>query len=240
MRAETPGFVTEILVPEGRRVEAGQALVRLANPDLAARLETMRLECDVLRSQSMMSEAAGDAAGAAAKREQGERQAAELEIVRGREHLLVLGAPADGILLATRLADRLGTYLHEGDLWGRIARDDRLRAIVDVEEPWLAEVGRGAHVAAMQRGFPGERFEGRVVRLPGQSAQHPGISIAGLADPTSREARPSYGVEVEIENQERKLRPGMSMEIRIEGSRMSLASRTGRAVLRLLKGKVWW
>jgi len=240
VRAATPGFVTEILATEGRVVDAGQPLVRLTDPDLAARLEAMRWERDMLRAESVRSEAAGDAAAAAAKRDQWERRAADLGILKDREARLLIEAPAAGVLMATRLGDRLGTYMREGDLWGEIAGGDRLRSIVEVEEPWLGDVSRGAHVVVMQRGFPGERFEGRVIRMPGQSSPRPAVAVAGMADAAALGSRPSYGVEVEIDNRDRKLRPGMTAEIRIEGPRMSVVGRATRAARKLLKGRVWW
>jgi multidrug efflux pump subunit AcrA (membrane-fusion protein) len=240
VRAETPGFVVEVLVPEGVRVEKGQVLARLSNPDLSARLETMTMNWEMLRVEAAMRDAAGDASGAATRRDEGERQSAEIEIVRGRADHLALTAPARGVLMATRLADRLGTYLHEGDLWGTIAEGDRLRAIVEVGEPWLGDVRRGARVVVLQGGFPEERFDGHVVRMPGQSVPQPGVTVAGIASPPGGAGASIYGVEIEIENRRGELRPGMTAKIRIEGSRMSLAGRSGRAIMRLLKGKAWW
>lgn len=240
VRAAMPGFVSKVLVLEGREVEAGEPLVRLENSDLTARIEALRLDRERVHAEWARNEAAGDASGAALQREAWERRSADLATLRQRAEDLVLRAPVAGTLLAFHLADRQGTYLREGDLWGEVTGGHQLRIIVEVAEPWLGDVHQGDRALLMQSGFPGDRFPGRVVRLPEQKSPHAGATAADLAALGGEAPVKAYGVEVDVDNAGGKLRPGMSAEVRIEGPRMSLAGRAARTLMRLLRGKIWW
>lgn len=173
VRADEPGFVREILVGDGERVAPGQPLVRLEDPDLAARVGTVRLERERARAAMLRDEALGDAASAAQWRTAWERLGDEYEIVRRRHDSLTLRSPGTGIVIAPRLEDRLGTRLRRGDLWCELARSDRLRAYVEVRETDLSDVFEGARVVALSSGYPTRRFVGRVARVPKQGARPP-------------------------------------------------------------------
>src|SRR5262249_43900850 len=114
VRAVTSGFADRILALDGDRVEAGQPLVEMADVDLPARIEALRLESEILRAEWAGREAGGDPAGAVQKRIARESRLADLGLLRSKEKGLVLRAPVAGVLLGLRLADRRGRYLREG------------------------------------------------------------------------------------------------------------------------------
>lgn len=238
VRATVSGFVAEILAQEGEDVEANDPLVRLEAPDLSARLEAVRVERERARAVLAQEEARG-AAGAPSARAELERLLKDEALLMGRAAHLVLAAPRDGKVIGTRLVDRLGTHLAEGALWCEVASADPLRLIIEVEEADLADVQEGDAVVAIHEGHPGRWFHGSVVRVPREGRlRH--VMTAGKAaagDPSL--SRAAYSIEAVLSG-ERTLIPGMTVEARIEGRRMSLASRAGRAILRIFRGKIWW
>jgi putative peptide zinc metalloprotease protein len=243
VRAAAPGFLEAVLAGDGEEVAAGTLLARQSDPDLAARLSAVRVERDRARGRAARAAAAGDPASAASARAEASALESELGLLSARLDRLAIRALAGGTVVGRRLADRLGTYLPEGGLLCEIVEPGSLRAAVSVLERDLADVAEGARVVADSSGFPGVRFEGRVVSVPREGreaarAAAPG-PLAAAAAPGLAPEGAAYEVEARLGG-DRRLRPGMSVRVRIEGERRSLASRGVRAAVRLFRGKIWW
>jgi len=240
VRAETPGFVEEILVHDGEKVVPGQALAILADPDLHARIEGLRWDREVGRSDWLRFAAAGDEANAATQRDSWERLGRDLDLLRRREAGLILRATIPGTLLAPHLEERQRMYLHEGDLWCEVASLDNLRVIAEVAELSLADVREGARVGVTHSGYPSYVFAGVVSRVSRQGGYASDILTAEIIPRPAASGPGTYEVEVDVGSDGGRLRPGMSVEARIEGPRMSLVWRAARAARRILWGRVWW
>ncbi|HZE88587.1 MAG TPA: efflux RND transporter periplasmic adaptor subunit, partial [Verrucomicrobiae bacterium] len=220
VRAETAGFVSGVLVREGERVTADQPLARLQNADLRARIESLRLDRDRLRASWARAEAEGRAAEALARHDAWSRSGAAIETLTRREDVLVLRAPAAGVVLALRLQDREGRYVAEGEEWCQIAEGVALRGIATLPEAELSEFEEGAPVELSHDAFPGRVFTGTVVRIPGNGA--------------------ARDVEFRVPNAAAALLPGMSARARILGVRTSLLGSGLRFARRLVRGRMWW
>lgn len=115
VRAAAAGHVVELRVADGQWVGAGQTLAVLRNDEL--RLELDRLSAK--REQSVVKQRA-----LRSKRqlvelqlEESRQQTIEKQIAEARIKLdgLTIRAPADGRVVARRLADLTGSFLSEGD-----------------------------------------------------------------------------------------------------------------------------
>jgi len=250
VHASTPGFVPAGEAPpslEGRRVAAGDVLVRLVDADLAASLDTARVERDALRVDLASLEARGDPSAAAVRRAGLTAADDRVAVLEQRVAKLALRSPIDGVVLTPRLDRRAGEYVKKGETWCVVGVVDRLRARVPLRESDLGSIHEGNDAALLAVHRPDRLFAGSVVRLPpGRPPDPPratmtaGMSLPGAVAASGAEIKGTLDVVVAIDNREGLLLPGMQARVRIYGERLTIAGHVARWTRRLLKGKVWW
>ena len=135
VRPASDGFVESVLVRDGDRVENGQPLLTLRNPEveaevreLTAELAQTILRADAARSRRELS---------AMQIEQRRRLAilGQLAIARQKADRLIVTAPQEGTLAAVGWDERLGTAVSDGDDLGRVvAGEQRVVASVPHSE----------------------------------------------------------------------------------------------------------
>jgi RND family efflux transporter MFP subunit len=238
--AKVSGFVEWIEVDRGSEVKAGQLLVRLVAPELAAQKQEAeaKLASDeaTFKRLSEASKTPGVVAGndleIASRNVEAAR--ARVRVVAEQVSYLRVTAPFDGVVTERNV--------HEGSLVGpaaamplvRIQELSRLRLVVAVPEVALGNVPLGRKVAFTVAAFPGETFSGTVAR--------PAHSI----DPKTR----TMPVELDVDNADRRLQPGGFAQVRwvMERGRPSLlvpasavATTTERSfIIRIRDGVAEW
>jgi putative peptide zinc metalloprotease protein len=133
VRAETGGFVVEVLATDGQTVRPGDPLVRLSDPELVAReaasrarvagLEieyTQAMGADTPKSQSLKEELAA--------------QRADLEEMRRRLSSLLVTAKVEGTLVMPRPQDLPGSYLSKGTVLAHVLRPEDISVKVVVPQ----------------------------------------------------------------------------------------------------------
>ena len=232
--AATPGFLEKILVCDGEKVEQGQSLVLLKNPELANRLRQIRLqEASVLASE-------GDAISRQLDRSiPGLRALAsqyELAIAKYSADLqsLDVRAPVAGAVLAADLRHQLGLFLREGSLVCEILPYGPLEAVVALSEKESGLVAAGQAVSFRIHSLPGEAWSGTVlsvstsptIELPHQAlSQHAGGTVPATISPLVNTQKDSsslalasgqiYKARIAINNSGDLLRPGMAGRLKI-------------------------
>ncbi len=252
VHASSPGFVpvssVASLALEGRQVRAGDLLVRLEDPDLAASLDAAQIETDAISLDLATLEARGDPSAAAVRRAGLAAAARRVEVLDDRVEKLTLRSPIDGVVLTPRLDHRAGSYVRRGETWCVVGLTSRLRARVPLRESDLGAIHEGGEAELQVVHEPGRIFTGSVVRLPPGRPPDASRTVltAGMAAPPPAFPRPraevkgTLDVVVSIDNQEGLLLPGMQARVRVYGERLTLAGHAARFTRRLLKGKVWW
>ena len=150
LRAETEGFVREVLVSSGEWVEAGQELVRLENRELLREAEDLRLQIELARSRRKELLDQGNVA--AAQGLERYRQALERQRDESIEQAdeLTVRAPWDGQVTVCDLDERVGVFLNAGEPLLRLtSRAKQVRCLVsqDAYDAFQSSVGRDVHVA---------------------------------------------------------------------------------------------
>ncbi|MFK7819551.1 MAG: efflux RND transporter periplasmic adaptor subunit [Planctomycetaceae bacterium] len=135
LRVKSEGFVDEILVANGQKVEAGQLLVRLRNREL--HVEREELEFEIARSaasQRMFQQQEAIASVQIEHRHQIEKQR---QLNERNEQLasLEIRAPHAGHVLARDLRSRLGTYVEVGDIILEVADNAQKEVHVSIPQP---------------------------------------------------------------------------------------------------------
>jgi putative peptide zinc metalloprotease protein len=202
VRAGTDGFIDKLHVADGDTVKAGQLLLSLQAPALAAELARLRGQIDALdteRFQALRS----DPARAAALDSELDGATAELAHAEARETQLAVVAGADGVVALPQAADLPGRYVKQGAVLAQLltAEATLVRVALPQTQASLVQAGtRGVGVQlAEDRGtvwpatlLPGAG--GAVTRLPSAAlGDHAGGSI--VTDPAdSTHLKPAQAV----------------------------------------------
>ncbi len=138
VRASTPGFVREVLVKPGQRVESQQALLRLENPEISAELADLKLaiaqatiQCRVFKQNRKL---------AAYQAEVERRESLEQQLTEQQAEVdnLTIRAKAGGTLIATNFDSLVGTYLQTGAELAAIGDQDDKNLRVSIDQDDLA------------------------------------------------------------------------------------------------------
>jgi len=187
-------FVEEVAnVTTGDRVTAGQPLVRLYSPEIAAAAAQFLTELKI--------DTGGTRLGGARQRLENlgvpTRMIAEIERTRISPLTVTLGAPRDGIVLERNAVQ--GMKAATGDVLFRLADISTVWVLADVPEYELGSIRIGARATARVRSQASTSVEGRV------SLVYPEV------DTRTRTTR----VRIEIPNPDGVLLPNMYAEVEI-------------------------
>lgn len=240
---KVPGFLEWIGVDRGSRVKAGDPLVRLVAPEIAAQKQEAeaKLSSDEATYKRLKEAAAtpgvvaGNDVELAAKAVEASR--ARVRVISEQESYLKLAAPFDAVVTERNA--------HEGSFLAppsgassvpviRLQEVARLRLTVAVPEIAAGEIPAGKKASFAVAAFPGETFAGTVARS------------ACAIDPRTR----TLPVELDVDNSSGRLTSGMFVEVLwpMERSKPSLlvpassvATTTERTfVVRIRNGAIEW
>jgi putative peptide zinc metalloprotease protein len=155
--SESAGFQDELLVKPGSRVSAGQALLRLKNPDLLLEIYASRMQLRQIQAQEMRAQALALADLAPLRQQRLAAQAGLADLERQRAALTVV-APVAGVWSAGEVGQGRGRWFARGAAIGAIVDDSSHRFVAIL--PQVA-----THV------FEGE-IERAELRLSGEDGQN--------------------------------------------------------------------
>jgi RND family efflux transporter MFP subunit len=197
------GILDWIGVDRGSRVTRGQVIIRLTAPELKAQRAEAEAKLQSDRATLERLRAAAETPGVVAPNDlevsQKTVQAdlARVQSLKDLEAYLTIAAPFDGIVTER--------HVHPGALVGpgggtpmvRIEQLSRLRLVVAVPEPNVAEIAAGKSVTFIVPAYPGRTFRGIITR------------VAHSVDAKTR----TMPVELDVENSAGKLAAGMFPEV---------------------------
>jgi RND family efflux transporter MFP subunit len=230
--ARTNGYLKKWYFDIGTRVQKGQLLADIDAPEIDQQLSQARAELGTSQANAQLSEitsgryaellksdsvsrqevdnAAGDLAAKKATVQSSEANVRRLQDLESFKHIY---APFSGVI--TRRNVDTGTLVNAGNGGSSqqlffLAQTDPIRVYVTVPENYSAAIrpGLGAYLELTQ--FPGEKFQGKVVR----SAQ--------AIDTATR----TLLTEVDVPNKDGRLLPGgfaeVHLQVKVTGPRMQL------------------
>lgn len=218
LRSPEAGRVIGLGVVEGERLERGQALAIVIDPELELELAGARAESRALTQRASAWAAAGNRVEAA-KAELAARASRErLDRLEARVHALTLTAPFAGRVVTPRVAELAGAVVAKGDSLLELWSDARPRLRVLLDERNAGDVSPGDRIAVRFPAEPGRTLSARVQRV--SAASHDGF--IEVQAPLPADAPPA-------------LRIGMSGRARIEVERTTLNRVVTRALRRLAR-----
>jgi HlyD family secretion protein len=141
---------------------------------------------------------------------------AAVALARHRVDLGRIAAPISGTIYQFDL--KIGAYVTPGYLVALVGKIDQVKVIVYVDEPDLGRVGLGMPVTITSDSRPGQKWSGKVDKLPTQ--------IVPL------QSRSVGQVSTIIDNPQHDLLPGVSVDVRIISKVVNDALQAPKAALR--------
>lgn len=249
VRAPVPGWVADVRVREGERVEAGAVLALLRNPAVEARARVVARELELAERSLLAAQAHGNLSEIHQYSHERERLQAELAVAHRQQAGLVLQAPQvedleeEGqtifVVTTPQVEQRVGDYLAEGESFAVLVDRSILRARVLVRDWELDNVHEGALVKLNLRAYPFRSFSGHVQQIMPAAALDRPVSDPHKLERKGQELTNYFAVTLEFQNPEEVLREGMTGTAKIYGKRYPLAVRAGRSVWRWLRSQLW-
>lgn len=232
--ARVPGRVDGVLVKEGQKVRAGEALIHMTSYVAAAMGSAALAETTYARYKTFDSQIQGQSIGTAAAQQVAARRMTGL--ASEAQSSLELTSPADGIVVSENPALLLNQDVGYGQPLLRIADETRMVRVF-IPAPALNRISRNSEVALA---LPGQ-FSLVRLKLP-EPAGDPNTLPAGLV------ATEKYqGIKLPVFYNSLILLPatggnpmyGLSGRAMIFGVRRSLAGRIATACANLVKAHLW-
>jgi multidrug resistance efflux pump len=212
--ASAPGILSEIIVREGDKVEEGQLLAKLSNPDLEMHLASLLFDRQALevRSRALAADSSPEAhlAQPVAARQVRE-VTAEIHAVEEKIASLELRSPGAGVVRTHRPEQLAGRLFRAGQPVLEVGVEGSARLLIALDEQQARKVRPGQSVVARFSARSGKTFEGEITRVPVSPApvfSAPGLSnllggdVPSAASEPGRPPRPSlayYEAEAVLE-----------------------------------------
>jgi RND family efflux transporter MFP subunit len=201
--AEESGVITELLVPKGATVSAGQPLLRIDDRLLQSQVAQARAQAKLAgevwerRRRLFEEDKVGSELAYLEAKYQAEQAQAGLAALERRLERSVVAAPIEGVLDA-RLVE-VGTMVNPGTPVARIVDMDPVKITGGVPERYSADIRPGARASVTFDALEGQQYAGN-------------INYVGAAiDPSNR----TFPVEFVLPNPGRAVKPEMVANIEV-------------------------
>ncbi len=240
--ASVTGRVTDVLVEIGDRVQSGQALARVASPELAqAQMAYLRAHSASALADRAVERARqlfqADVIGSAElQRRESEQAVARAEKRALQDQLRLLGIPAEALAQlreqgtlhphATVVSTLSGVVIERKVSNGQVAQPgDPLFTVADLSRVWV--VGELPEQTARTVSV-GQRVD---IEVPALGARQLSGKIVYVGDTVSPETR-TVPIRTQVDNLGRELKPQMLATMRIRGESQRLLTVPQDAVIR--------
>jgi putative peptide zinc metalloprotease protein len=179
VRAETEGFVVELLADAGSQVARGQALIRTRDSLVEARLKLLSASRKELQSQLRAAQTI-DQVQVRVVREALAANEAAVRVAQERLDNLLIRAPRDGVFIVPQPQDLPDRFLKKGQLIAYVVHPDdpvKLRVVIPQDEIALVRESTNA-IDVLSVGWGEDSYRAENSRLiPGGTTQLPSAAL---------------------------------------------------------------
>jgi putative peptide zinc metalloprotease protein len=194
VRAETDGFVVEVLATDRQQVKKGDPLLRLSDPSLIAQQSAQQAKLASLEVE--YNEVVGPRpARAQAIADEMEAVRAQLAVTEKRLQSLTVSSADDGTLVMPRATDLPDSFVSKGTVLAHVLRPEEIRVRVAVPQEDVALIGKDTYLAQVRLSdASGATLPARLVQdTPAATGQLPTAALGDRAggpvvtDPTDKD-----------------------------------------------------
>ncbi|HEX8295880.1 MAG TPA: efflux RND transporter periplasmic adaptor subunit, partial [Chthoniobacteraceae bacterium] len=166
VRPEVSGFIQQILVKEGERVQQGQLLARLENRQVRQKL--IASEERLRSTEGNLQRAIGLDKPAEQRQLENLRQGYSAGFAEAQRDvgMLEVKAGRDGIVLTRDLHLKTGQLLKSGELLLELTPLDPIRIKIPLSEKQVRYTAPGQRVELKANAYPGQTFRGALTAVP--------------------------------------------------------------------------
>lgn len=219
------GFIAQVLVRPGERVQAGQLLARLDERDLRLEQGKQRSARDQAAGKLRQAMAERDASAMALAQADVQQAEAQLALVEAKLARAELRAPIAGLVVSGDWAQQVGSPVETGKELFEVATTDGFRVVLHVPDRDIASVKPGQRGALRLTGQPQTTYPFNVTRVTATASVHEGVN--------------GFRVEAAWEGAAPPLQPGMQGVGKIEVGTANLLTVWTRSSVDWLRLKLW-
>lgn len=223
--APIDGYIQTVGVKPGDSVAAGQILATLGRRELDLELTQLRAQLKQNTAQANAAMAAGDRATMGKARAEMTQVNARIDLLELQLEQTDVRAPLAGTILQGDLSERIDTPVDRGETLFKIAPNEKLRVIIEVDERDISYVYQSQAGELALSALPWERFALSVNR------------IAPIA--IVRETRNIVEVRASLIVHPPGLKPGQRGAAHLQFKRQNLITRWAGRLLDSIS-RVWW
>ncbi len=223
--AGVEGVVASVVRHESDRVAAGDVIATLKDESYQASLAEARSALAIAESDMARFREAGDAAAMFEAQSRRDQARARVDLAEEDLRRTHLRAPAAGVIVTSRIEERVGQLLHRGEEFCVVADVNTVTAEVAVPEPDVSLIRPGQPVSLKINAYPTRTFPGTVARLAAR-VREDGEDRFLIA-------------EVRAENPQGLLKTGMLGTGKIRAGTRLVATLLLRKPARYLWQKIW-
>lgn len=221
------GYISDVLVKVGDRVNPNQPLIQLDTSELLLERANTVAEIQRFASEAEKAEAErriSDMLIAQAQKKQAE---ADLQLLDFRIQRAKISSPYDGILVEGDLTDRIGAPVEKGDLLMRLTRMDNLYVEMKVDERDIHDIQESKDGEFAFNSNPDDHFPFDLQR----------IEPMAMPDSAGNIFYVNGTIQGEVQDW---WRPGMSGVAKINTGKKSLLWIFTHRLVDFLRIKLWW
>lgn len=163
------GVVERVFVREGDLVHSGDLLAQVNDGEDRVKLAQAQEALESARRELGEGEFRNDPSAAGQARMRADLHLAEVQFAQKRLGEAHVHAPISGIVVTSKIEEKVGTFLQPGEALAEIVGQERMAAELSVAETNLSLVRPGRNVRLKLNAFPTRSFEGTIERVGAQA-----------------------------------------------------------------------
>jgi putative peptide zinc metalloprotease protein len=246
VRTGESGYLEEILVKPGDHVRNGEVIAVLSNIQLSSQYEGLQIDRKIyekVMAKALGSDRIGEYNQYKIHHARIGKEMRELEEKLSR---MKVTADQSGIMLTEKLEERLGDYIHKGEILCELGYLDEVMIRVVIPEAEVSDAKIGQDVSLKVYAHPEKTLQGTVTEISPvriETLENPALSsrfggklpTAPSEDMGEVPMFPYFQVTMRIDNSEGLLKPGMTGISKIWCERRTLAAILWHKILRSTK-----
>ncbi|MEM7455297.1 MAG: HlyD family efflux transporter periplasmic adaptor subunit [Planctomycetota bacterium] len=231
LRAGADGFISRIAVEDGQPVHKGDTLIELENAELTLEVTRLRNELEKSDIQIRIHRQTGESALVISETKNLESLKQQLREKEEQAAGLAIVAPEDGFVYARNLENRIGSFVHRGDVILNFAQKQTKEIIVTIDQADLESI-KGNEGNCLRVAFPGvEVLNCRLQRINPRASDVPRFPSLCATSGGPLAVIPASSHEGEDQSSYLLLSPRFTAELAVETetSRLLQSGQRGRA-----------
>jgi len=239
VHAVSPGQLQQVFARQGDRVQEGEIIAVVENPEVEANAQILAQQLAMANSNLRVAQSrANHEMIAAALAEEASVQQ-EWQVARRKADSLQIRAPFAGVVSTPGLDQKVGQYFSAGEEICEVVDRTTMKARILVHDFELEDVAPGANAQLKVVTFPYRTYAGRVEQILPAAAQDRPVAQPQQLSRLGQDLTNYFAVVMAFPNPDDSLSEGMTGTAKIVGKNRPLAWQAARSSWRWMRSQLW-